>query len=266
MKPNQKERIKVLFVVLGVASIFLGVGYRHKNTDVADLVVGIVHDRSTSSRDGCDSVVALTQQAEREAWEEKLDLKLLLFATGDRNSAQEPLQFTPAQLVYDSRVIDGNTDAVNAQRRLLLQVREWCNHLETSESSPILISLQRAVAQVRALQVQGHSRSRVLAQTDLEETNDPTLSAAVHQHEHNSIPALIDNSGLYVEFCGYAETYGEYAGKNGKTRVLTPTRSATAVSNLQASWVAEFQMPELVKFKPFCPKSDDRVPAEISGF
>lgn len=256
MSSHWPKRVKEIAVVGGLIALVLVVtAYRRGKSTTPDLIVGIVHDRSLSSRDSCASVVALAEQKIDAASEVSQNLHLLLFATGDKSTANEPIAFMPPPVLADFRVIDGKAEREEARAGILTQTREWCSHLEDADSSPILVSVERSLEQIQSRKKNTSAHAYLFVQTDLQEHGgDHNLESAIHGKGNFHPATQLNNSGIEIQFCGYAETRGEFSDKSGKVRRLTMPRSLEQDSRLKTVWQTEFTNPSIVNFVPFCPK------------
>lgn len=64
----------------------------------------------------------------------------------------------------------------------------------------------------------------------------------------------LDNEGIMVTFCGFAETVGLFVDPSGREIRRTVARDPHRDDRLQAVWRALFTRPELVSFQPYCPE------------
>ena len=92
--------------------------------------------------------------------------------------------------------------------------------------------------------------------TDLEENASRAVRAEIDRVGHREpLPEPLNNDGIKVTFCGYAQIAGRLVDSSGREVVRGVSRDPRHDDRLQAVWRSLFTVPELVSFEPYCPAS-----------
>ncbi len=212
-----------------------------------------LHDPSLSVSQACASLVGVVARG-MEPPAGFNSVTVTLFAIGRPESAYEPIELRPQEVVARSRrAIDGPMIDSKKRSERLRDVMVRCNQTGFTTTSPIYQGIFRVLEHLR---MQGDERSLRIAaiQTDGEENVNAVVKAAL-RGTRSSVAlrdvAKLDNTGIDVVFCGFAETRSEVPGhKLG----LTPPRHA-GTDRHEAVWSALMLDPTRVTFQPFCPKA-----------
>jgi hypothetical protein len=116
--------------------------------------------------------------------------------------------------------------------------------------------VEQAIADLRADGCKTNSRCGLWVSTDLEENGDRAIEATIdgRRNGRKSLPKLLDNSGISVTFCGFAQTAGRLVGPSGREIRKAVPRDPHRDERLQTVWRSLFASPELVSFEPYCPQ------------
>lgn len=217
--------------------------------------VGVLYDRSLSQRDGCEAVEALARQSLRSS---RTGSVVSLFATGDKGSAYEPALIVSLTPPFSTQVMEGQQRQADMQQKFVNALRDSCGKLAPTDISPVFLGVKQAIEQLRSQNTARVNNTYLYVVTDLEENVDPKMKRALHNAgtPAQDLPPPIDNAGVHVAFCGYAETRGEFHTAAGEVRQLTQPRNAEVDIRLRAVWTHVFTEPGLVSFEPFCPRAD----------
>jgi hypothetical protein len=254
---------KVLMTLALTVSMSLSfLFWRHSLPQPPASHIVAVHDRSRSAPDGCTGFTGLVQQALGQVVDGRR-ATLLLLVTGDKISADEPVEMVVEGSPFRAARSTDAPSAPQRQRALFLQaLHSSCERQPATMRSPIYQAAARAVEHVRQ---RGDERSRrlVAVQTDLEELSNAAMrraARAVDPRQALANVSIIDNAGVDVMFCGDAETWGASASTGDGT--LTRPRDVDAIRRLRAAWTGVFAEPQRVTFEPFCPKWHRAAPSD----
>jgi hypothetical protein len=225
-------------------------------------ILGLVHDASLSSAHGCGQLADLVRR-ELPGLGRHPRARVLLLTTGDDSSANEPRFVTlPPVPRRHARVLEKGSGERSVDE-YLTAVKRGCQQAPVTDRSPIYLGVKRGLEQVRADRGDDVRRT-LIARTDLRETVEPALTRAMRGDRRAAarIAGTLDNTGVAVVLCGYAETIGVMGGAavDGRPRHLTRPRSARDSDRLIALWRSAFTVPDLVTFEPFCLTSTDATP------
>jgi hypothetical protein len=149
-------------------------------------------------------------------------------------------------------VLEGR-DAADRQREKLVEgIKMQCEKVAQTKVSPVFVGIREAVEHLRGKGCGPDSHCFVSAQSDLEETVDLQIKAALDR-DAQPLPAAINNDGINIVISGIAETTGDAVATNGRVRRLTAARSPERSGRIRSVWLRLFTNPERVTFEPFCP-------------
>ena len=200
--------------------------------------VAVVVDVSPTASPGtrCDDVRAIAARAVAASVGE---LRVALFATGDRSTANEPVLAWKGGLDGTKHALEGAADDDVRRSGFIDDVVAACTALKGRNESPIFHGLQTAVAAVMA---EGCDRPethcRVFVRTDGIEEADGVVVKAL-RGSPTSAPR-VDNAFVDVEFCGLGS---RTVGKKTKT---------PDAEHVAAAFRAELTAPSRVRFSPSC--------------
>jgi hypothetical protein len=252
-----KLKLGVLFIVVGVCAVAAFGYWRYRAAKESGVTahVGILRDPSGSRPDDCNHTVGLSERALALPGVTKV-ATISLLAVGDEASAFEPRMVGRLPVPATKTVIEGQRAAARQRQGLLPDIRGRCEEVKQTETSPIYNGLVRSVEYVKGLGSPSDS-FYLFVQTDGEETVNQQIKKALSEPASAklSLPPLIRNEGVHLVFCGMAETIGQTAPVNGKSRQLSRPRGPQRAERIQQVWSALFSDPSLVSFEPFCPQS-----------
>lgn len=225
----------------------------------------IVTDRSGSIAASvtatCDTLAALTQKS-IDAYGRDGRSTLTIVTTGDRLSHNQPHLLIPtAPIPFSALAIEGRERIEHERARLVSNVKRRCaSELTPSSTSPILLAVEIGLQQLRAQGCASNGHCGLFIQSDLQETADSALSAALQTtgthlsaSARSSLPTL-DCKGIDVFICGYAQ------GADGGIKMA----SSSALRHKQQVWTSALAQPASLTFSPFCPVSTESAGDSIS--
>ena len=182
---------------------------------------------------------------------------LTVLVLGDVSTAYEPRRLTTYAIPTDRKVIEGRHASAERQARLLQDLRARCRSVGPTLVTPIYLGVKQAIADLRADGCKADSRCGLWVSTDLEENGDRAIEATIDgRHDpRKPLPTLLDNSGIMVTFCGFAETTGRLIGPPGREVRKVMRRDPHRDERLQAVWRSLFASSDLVSFEPYCPQA-----------
>ncbi len=116
--------------------------------------------------------------------------------------------------------------------------------------------MKQALADLRARGCSEGSQCGLWVSTDLEENAVPAIKARIDgtRQEKSPLPERLDNSGIIVTFCGFAQTTGGSAPPSRHGVRAPVPRDPHRDDHLEDVWRGLFTRPELVSFNPYCPE------------
>lgn len=251
---------RVATAVVGVAIVLAGLGWWLMQPYKASTptVVAVVFDRSDSMQpdEECEVVVGLASRVLLLP-NLKADSRILLYGTGDPSTAMEPVAMGSFDIPSSNRVMEGKGAIVSARKALLDTIAGQCKKSPTvTKSSPIFLSMKRAVEQLSARGCGTTTICHLFARTDGEETEEPWIRQSVQNRRmrQRGLPTALDNTNIAVTVCGFSETLGEIRDSNKRRVRLTARRDGNNAEFLRAVWGKVFTQPDRVVFEPFCPR------------
>jgi hypothetical protein len=214
----------------------------------------ILADSSGSTTDLCGSVARLAAQAVASS-EQGNSFDLTFYRTGDAASANEPVMVERFHLTPSLRALESRNAPAEQRKRVVEQVEAQCRRLTPTEASPIFQGVRTVVQQMRAEGCgKGGLNCRLFIQSDLQELAEPGIRDAINSAtaKKRTLPSPIDNAGVTIKICGYAQTTGSAPNASGGTRRLTNARDARLNDRLREVWHGLFTHPELIELAPFC--------------
>ena len=213
---------------------------------------GFIQDTYDSIASDCGRMEGLTKRA-LSMKTTGPGSKIVLLAFGTKETANEPRFIGELEIPVIRRVIEGQRAAARQRQSLLEKVRNSCKELGETKVSPVFQAVKRGVEHMQQM---GNSIDEryLFVQTDGEETENPEIKAALKSSKGKApvLPALIDNRGVHVTFCGIAETIGDAPPQKGKPGHRTAMRNQHRSDRLREVWTKVFTNPELVTFEPYC--------------
>ncbi len=215
----------------------------------------ILDDRSGSHPNGCASMLGLAEiilQNEPIA----VHSTLTILVTGDKATANEPLQIARYSLHHSHRAIEGRKAAARREQQLLSDLQKKCNAAPTAPVSPIYLGVKEALADLHAQGCSDGSGCKLYVDSDAKENVEMNLRKALNGASslNSGLPTKISNRGIKVVFCGFAVTASESTDRlhlrDAKER--TPGREA----RLARAWESLFTDTADFSFEPYCPNAN----------
>jgi hypothetical protein len=215
----------------------------------------VVQDPSRSFRGGCASLLGSAEAVLHSPGVSK-NSTLAVLALGDDSTAREPRWLGAYPIPTSRKVIEGKRAKAERQQALLQDLWRRCESLRPASVSPIFLGVKQAIAELRAEGCGEGSQCGLWVSTDLEENAVRAIEARIdgaHQ-EKIPLPELLDNGGITVTFCGFAETTGgSVAPSRHGIRAAAP-RDPRRDDRLVETWRMLFTKPGLVTFSHYCPE------------
>jgi hypothetical protein len=247
------KNIKIALLAGLCALVVLAVGawrYEVAGTSRAAHAV-IIRDRSDSVLSGCDCTAALVRRAFAGP-HIQAGSTIAVTVTGDQSTASEPSLLSSVEVPITRQVLEGR-DAADRQREKLIEgIKMQCEKIAQTKVSPVFVALREAVEHLRSKGCGPDSHCFIYAQSDLEETGDLQIKAALDR-DAQPLPAAINNDGINIVISGVAQTTGDTVAANGRVRRLTAPRNPERAARIRSIWLRLFTNPERVTFEPFCP-------------
>jgi len=249
----KRKIIMIALAVLGSA-VILVIGLWRANvsgkSQAAHFV--IVRDLSDSVLSGCGCTAALVKQSLGDPHAGS-GSTVTVTATGNAETAGEPKLLASIPVPVTRNALEGRDAAPRLREKVATDIKAECDKRQQTKVSPIFIAVKRAVEHLKAAGCGKDSACVAYVQSDLEETSDPQIKAALNQSGSDKplLPEPIDNSSIKIVFCGIAETAGEATSADRRKRNLTPHNPQRA-DRIRAVWSALFTNPEGLTFEPYC--------------
>jgi len=244
----------IILIAASIASVsFIGwrvQAMKHHSVNHFELV----YDPSLSFTGGCASIVGATEGVLQDPGV-SADSTLAVLALGDQATADEPRRLAEYTIPLARKVIEGRRASVERQRRLLQDLWARCGSVRPTLVTPIYLGVKQAIADLRADGCKAGSHCGLWMSTDLEENGVHAIEEQIKlgREAHAALPAPLDNTGITITFCGFAQTSGHLIGPSGRESGKTTIRDPHRDDRLQAVWRSLFSRPKLVSFEPYCP-------------
>ncbi len=250
----------IILIAASIASVsFVAWRIHVMKDDPANASVEI-YDPSLSFTGGCQAVVGSADERFRDPGVSAAST-LTVLALGDAATAYEPRRIATYSIPTDRKVIEGKQAGIERRQRLLRDLWERCRSVHPTLVTPIFLGVQQALADLRAKGCKAVGRCGLWVATDLEENADRAIAARFRGYRKSTVPLppTLDNRGIEVTFCGYAQTAGRILGPSGREIRRSAARDPYRDNRLQAVWQSLFTRPQIVKFEPYCPQPDNRI-------
>ena len=248
-----KKFLIITLIGLGGAGI-LGLGLWRARVSVMSKPAHfvIVRDRSDSVLSGCDCTAALVRRAFADAHAGG-GSTVTVTVTGGAESAGEPKLLTSLPVPTTRQALEGRDAPLRLREKVTGEIKAMCDQSKQTSVSPIFLAIKRAVEHLRSAGCGSSSDCVIYVQSDLEETGDSQIKAALnHPDKDIPLPPPINNDGIRVILSGVAETAGEAATTDGKKRSLSPAHNPQRVDRIRMVWNKLFTDPERLSFEPYC--------------
>ena len=178
---------------------------------------------------------------------------LAVLATGDDDSAGEPRLLAKYPMPFSRRTVEGKGSVLKKQREIMKDIDSKIKKTAATDRSPIFLAVKRAVEYLRANRCQKDSECYLFVRSDGEELSEQSIRQSLAAaRNRKDLPAAIANEGIQVSFCGLAEVNSSRNADGGRPH----SHTAKHGERIRDVWLALFNVPELVSFEPYCPKSD----------
>lgn len=213
----------------------------------------ILGDPSDSKDNLCGSLTRLAEQAVA-ASDTGGDFDLVFYRLGDASSANAPVLVDRYHHSASDRSVESKNKPLQKRLALVEEVRARCEQLPTTDVSPVFQGVRTVIQQMRSDGCGGAMTCRLLVSSDLMETVERPVQDALNdiKGKKRPLPDSIDNAGIRVKLCGYAQTVGRATGAGKGSRQLTRNRTPKLDDRLRETWLSAFSRPELVELAPFC--------------
>ncbi|MFL6214537.1 MAG: hypothetical protein ACJ74J_11675 [Blastocatellia bacterium] len=250
---KRKIIIIALAVLGGAAILAIGLWRAHVAGKSKSAYFVIVRDLSDSVLSGCDCTAALVKRAFADPHAGN-GSTVTVTGTGDASSAGEPKLVMSVPVPATRNALEDRDAAGKLREKVIGDIKAECEKLKQTKVSPIFIAIKRAVEHLRASGCGKETGCTVYVQSDLEETGDSQIKAALNRTgtDKPPLPEPINNDGIRIIFCGIAETSGEATSSDGRKRALTPVHNPQRADRIRAVWSALFTNPERLTFEPYC--------------
>lgn len=213
-----------------------------------------VHDISRSHFQGCGVFEALARDAvQSPGLSAKSTLTILV--TGDKGTANEPIEIAQYRDLKSSRAIEGKNADEERLEAMLQDVKRRCTALAPTSRSPILLAVHQALDILHAEGCKGETRCVLNVDSDGQENADRSLQMDLVTPNAHHAPTIakMDNNGVDVRFCGFASTAGRLLDmETGEIRSIT--RNTSGDDRLRQAWTGLFVNQSQIAFSAFCPK------------
>ncbi|HWX42824.1 MAG TPA: hypothetical protein VN345_16860, partial [Blastocatellia bacterium] len=164
--------------------------------------VEILVDRSFSEREG----ECLTATERSIITADPLNLATVtVLATGDKATANEPIEVAHYQITDAHRILDARRTAELQRTKALADVAARCEELPKSEESAILVGVKRAVEHLQRADLGNSSIGYLHVLTRGDDNVDPDIARALSDPGgdwRRMLPPRIDNKGIQTVFWG----------------------------------------------------------------
>ncbi|MFA5127823.1 MAG: hypothetical protein WC457_02335 [Patescibacteria group bacterium] len=213
-------------------------------------VHALLHDVSNSLQKDDQIIRALVEQTLANPEEaDRLDVYVL--KTGNPETNMEPIAIKELHLANRGSVIEGNEAAKEEHGKLMDETLEAV--LRTSfdlRFSPIDLAVSRTLEQMRAAGCgqQDVACTLWIRSDGIETESEYFLRSFERGKASKKSPPPLDNTGIQVRWCGWAERINPAEKKRRNRAPDVPTSVAMEL------WRPRFTVGDAVVFSPFCPK------------
>lgn len=256
----------IILIATSVASVSL-VGWRlHVMKSDPTNSFEQVYDPSLSFTGGCSALVGSADKL-FHAGGASAKSTLTVLALGDPSTAYEPRRLATYAIPTNLKVIEGRRAGAQRRDQLLQDLWARCRSVRPTLVTPIYLGVHQALADLRANGCKADSRCGLWVATDLEENADRGIEARLRGSRNltDPLPRTLDNDGIHVTFCGFAQTAGRIVGHSGREIGKPAARDPGQDSRLQSVWRSLFSRPQLVSFEPYCPQPSISVARKATG-
>jgi hypothetical protein len=216
----------------------------------------VVWDRSLSYGGGCPSLVGPAEAALLNPNVSDRST-ISIFVSGASSTAREPRRLASSPIPTSRKVMEGQRARFERQTALLRELQGRCKSIRPTSISPIFLAVKQAIADLRAEGCKEGSQCELWVSSDLQENGVRAIKERLDgaPHTREPLPAPLENAGINVTLCGFAETAGHLVDPSGREIRGVVARDPRRDDRLQAVWRALFSKPDLVGFEPYCPAS-----------
>lgn len=244
--------LKVIAAVLSLFVTIIIVVIARQMFRSANVVThaAVVIDRSMSVRSDSACTETLIRKALGRA-NGATAAKLSVITTGDNATADEPLLLAEYTVPTNRMVIEGRGAAARKTDEIIRDLQSKLVGIKRTTSTPIFIAIKGAIEHLRQDGCDTKSRCVLLVQSDLQETEESGLKAALAGFQTKRLPEPINNQGIAVAMFGISETNGpESRGQTSRA----VDRDAQTEDRIRSVWTRLFTDKNSVTFDGLCPK------------
>jgi hypothetical protein len=233
-----------LYWILSVSAAVCALGaWRYFAPPNLTAQVALLNDASRSVAKDCASVAAIGSRI-LGLPNLRAQSALTLFASTDH----DPMLIDSFNLPAGRLTTESDHPQEERRKVFLAGLSARCQSMAPTNTSPIFQSVKQVVAHMQA-NTNDRSVLYLFVRTDLHETAQIAIRKALSDRsapvDLSTAITPIDNTGIHISFCGYAESSEQ------DSRAYNPDR-------LVEVWRTVFTHPELVRFDPYCVKPPAR--------
>jgi len=235
--------LRIIIGGLAATGLLFGfVTWRLQSPRPPEVQAGVLFDRSDSVHEPCIALSGLANEIVQAAAGQD-GVTISIFATGDTSTADGPELLLSRHLLVRQRLMKGKQRVAAERQALIAQLQMRCKQESITRRSPIFFGVQESVRHLRAADGVNTER-QLFVISDLRETVEPRITRALAQPlgAKPMLPEPINNAGVRITFCGFAQTRDQHHISNER---------------LIEVWSKLFNEPHGVKFQPFCPVSQE---------
>lgn len=211
----------------------------------------VVLDLSDSRFKDCNAVSAMAHELVSSLQMGK-GSKLYLFGTGGEDTADEPQLLGSFSVYRSNRVLEDKKKSERLETQMYENLSSRCGGAPQRTRSPIFLAIKRVIEHLRARGCDGKTPCAVYVQTDGEELSEVAIKNVLTEPNTSirgakRLPTQIDNSGIQVRICGFAQVSRMPKKRGG-------IRSASRIDQQRETWQQLFVEPQSVMIEPHCPQ------------
>lgn len=249
-KKNHMRTITTALFLVGLlvgSVLFVGWRFQVRNQAPPPGHLAAVVDTSTSVPRNCDALVA-TVKAELGNLNITKGSHFALITTGSSASKFEPVLALDTEIPRNT--IFGGANGGNTREEFFGQIKHACEQFSAADGSSIFRAAEIGIEHMRTFGCADASNCHLIISSDLEENMNDAIRTRVYRGSEPASPALLDNTGIAITFCGYTQTT-----ESGGPR--------TEAQSLVDGWKRLFKHP--VTFRPYCGTAENESTASTTA-